>query len=108
MKLKMALAMLLTTLLILTACQGPAEETASTEAPVAEEKTMDDASEPMEEVSADVENDPVADTEEKKRIEGPFKDMIAPDFTLADVNGNEVALGDLRGNAVALIFWASW
>ena len=32
----------------------------------------------------------------------------APDFALADLNGNEVSLSDLRGRPVLLNFWATW
>ena len=32
----------------------------------------------------------------------------APDFTLGDVDGNEVSLSDFRGRHVVLVFWASW
>jgi peroxiredoxin len=32
----------------------------------------------------------------------------APDFTLNDLNGNEVSLSDLRGKVVFLNFWATW
>ncbi len=34
--------------------------------------------------------------------------MSAPDFTLVDVNGKEVSLGDFKGKAVYLDFWATW
>jgi thiol-disulfide isomerase/thioredoxin len=32
----------------------------------------------------------------------------APDFTLSDLAGNEVALSDYKGMPVVLNFWASW
>ena len=34
--------------------------------------------------------------------------MPAPGFTLADINGSEVALDDFLGKVVYLDFWASW
>ena len=33
---------------------------------------------------------------------------LAPDFTLADLDGNPVRLADLEGRPVVLNFWASW
>jgi thiol-disulfide isomerase/thioredoxin len=32
----------------------------------------------------------------------------APGFTMTDINGNEVSLGDYHGKVVYLKFWASW
>lgn len=32
----------------------------------------------------------------------------APDFTLKDIEGNEISLSDFRGRTVVLVFWASW
>jgi hypothetical protein len=32
----------------------------------------------------------------------------APDFTLSDLEGNDVTLSDLRGQRVLLNFWATW
>ena len=32
----------------------------------------------------------------------------APEFTLTDINGDEVSLSDFRGKVVYLDFWASW
>jgi len=32
----------------------------------------------------------------------------APDFTLKDVNGNDVKLSDYKGKVVVLNFWATW
>jgi thiol-disulfide isomerase/thioredoxin len=39
---------------------------------------------------------------------GPFPGNPAPDFTLEDLDGNEVSLTSLRGKAVYLNFWATW
>lgn len=32
----------------------------------------------------------------------------APDFTVQDINGNNVSLSDFKGKPVVLNFWASW
>jgi len=32
----------------------------------------------------------------------------APEFTLTDINGNQVSLSDFAGKVVYLDFWASW
>lgn len=39
---------------------------------------------------------------------GLKKDQIAPDFTLTNLQGEEVTLSDLRGKRVVLNFWATW
>jgi len=36
------------------------------------------------------------------------KKPSARDFTLNDINGQEVSLSSLRGNVVMLEFWAVW
>jgi len=38
----------------------------------------------------------------------PVIGQAAPDFTLKTLDGNEVTLSDLRGQAVLINFWASW
>lgn len=34
--------------------------------------------------------------------------MMAPEFTVQDMEGNEVKLSDMRGRPVVVNFWASW
>ena len=34
--------------------------------------------------------------------------VIAPDFTLPDLQGKKVSLGDFKGRFVMLNFWATW
>ena len=36
------------------------------------------------------------------------KGAQAPDFTLTNLDADEVSLGDLRGQPVLLNFWATW
>jgi len=38
----------------------------------------------------------------------PVMGARGPDFTLADLNGNEVSLSGLRGQPVLLNFWTTW
>ena len=33
---------------------------------------------------------------------------LAPDFTLADLDGNPITLSDFQGNTVFINFWATW
>lgn len=35
-------------------------------------------------------------------------DVLAPDFTLRDINKKEVKLSDFRGKVVLINFWATW
>ena len=34
--------------------------------------------------------------------------LMAKDFTLKDINGNDLSLSNLRGKYVVLDFWGSW
>lgn len=48
---------------------------------------------------------------ERERAEAAKKvapGMMAPDFTLKDINGHDLSLSDLRGKYVILDFWGSW
>jgi len=38
----------------------------------------------------------------------PIPGRPAPDFTLSDLEGNEVRLSDFRGKVVLVNFWATW
>ena len=42
------------------------------------------------------------------KINRPKGAVKAPDFTLADLNGNTQSLADLEGNVVILNFWGTW
>jgi len=39
---------------------------------------------------------------------GPLDEGLAPDFTLYTFDGQEITLSDLKGQVVAINFWASW
>jgi hypothetical protein len=39
---------------------------------------------------------------------GHLKSLVAPDFTLADVDGKKHSLKDYRGKKVLIVTWASW
>jgi len=41
-------------------------------------------------------------------VSTPRKGFQAPDFALADINGNSIRLSDLRGQPVVINLWASW
>lgn len=40
--------------------------------------------------------------------EGESEKILAPDFTVYDLDGNEVHLSDFIGKSIVLNFWASW
>jgi len=43
-----------------------------------------------------------------RELSAPLPGYRAPDFTLLDLNGNEVALRSFRGRPVLVNFWATW
>lgn len=46
--------------------------------------------------------------DEQQPVEDENAPVMAPDFTVYDLEGNEVSLSDMRGKAVVLNFWATW
>jgi thiol-disulfide isomerase/thioredoxin len=58
-------------------------------------------SEASAEVAAEVSLEVSAEAEEPAR-------ELAPDFTLKDLQGNDVSIKDFRGKKVFLTFWATW
>lgn len=61
-------------------------------------------------LSNSVESEQLAQTEDAPAAENAEekKPIIAPDFTVYDIEGNEVHLSDYLGTPVVLNFWASW
>lgn len=61
-------------------------------------------------LSANMDSDQLAQTEEPPAAEDSEEKepIIAPDFTVYDIDGNEVHLSDYLGTPVVLNFWASW
>lgn len=45
---------------------------------------------------------------ERKQAELASGDKMAPDFTLKDINGKDLALSSLRGKWLIIDFWGSW
>lgn len=43
-----------------------------------------------------------------KLLPAPEVGRLAPDFTLVDLEGNQVTLSDFRGKTVFVNFWATW
>ena len=56
-------------------------------------------------VSTDV-NQETAESETESSSES--ESILAPDFTVYDIDGNEVHLSDFIGKPIILNFWASW
>ena len=67
----------------------------------------DNTAEPSGSNSADTPEDGAADSA-GDASDGEPQRMAAPDFTVTDLEGNEVHLSDFLGKPVVLNFWASW
>ena len=61
-------------------------------------------------LSNSVESEQLSENQEAPDAENAEKKepIIAPDFTVYDIEGNEVHLSDYLGTPVVLNFWASW
>lgn len=55
-------------------------------------------------VKANIEREKIREEARKKVADG----KMAPDFTLKDINGNDLTLSSLRGKYLILDFWGSW
>jgi len=44
----------------------------------------------------------------KEELKRNMQDIVAPEFKLKDLAGNDVALSDFKGKVVVLDFWATW
>ena len=51
---------------------------------------------------------PDADSQQSGLPPNPKAGFVAPDFTLDTLNGGQLTLSELRGQAVVLNIWASW
>ena len=50
----------------------------------------------------------VSDSSSDNSSEQSAEKIVAPDFTVYDIDGNPVHLSDFKGKPVVLNFWASW
>lgn len=53
-------------------------------------------------------NDHTNETDPADSTETARQEVLAPDFTVFDAEGNEVHLSDFAGKPIVLNFWASW
>ena len=44
----------------------------------------------------------------EKSKQDKSSELLAPDFSLADLEGNTVTLDQMRGKVVLLNFWGTW
>ncbi len=104
--------LLLTGLALIGGCLPPGER--STPGPVAVNVSPEATASPAGSTPALPTADPTLTTEIVTATPAadlpvaPVPGARAPDFTLTDLNGNEVSLSGLRGQAVLLNFWATW
>ncbi|MBR2335192.1 MAG: TlpA family protein disulfide reductase [Clostridia bacterium] len=81
---------------------------------VATEQTVESPSEePSEDASEDTSEDEGGDTSEESSSEStppspPVKIDMSAEFTVIDMDGNDVKRSDLAGKPIVVLFWASW
>lgn len=78
----------------------------------ANDVSVEDNKEDIEDNSDDEEIEDSEDSEESEDTKESESDIVAgalaPDFTLKDLDGEDVSLSDYRGKLVILNFWATW
>lgn len=57
---------------------------------------------------ADIQVQQIAAAEPVASLGVPVVGALAPDFTLTDLEGEEVTMSDLQGQSVLLYFWTTW
>ncbi len=68
---------------------------------VPDQLAVQEGNQAQEEAEGSDNSQPAQETEEAEKI-------LAPDFTVYDLDGNAVRLSDFLGKPVVLNFWASW
>ncbi len=96
MKKKGIFILILMLIIILGGCSSNKEKL-DTQVPAKEDITIKD------EASAE-EMEPIEEVEKREEIEK----ILAPDFTLKNLKGEDVSLSDFKGKYVLINFWATW
>ncbi|QEN04995.1 TlpA family protein disulfide reductase [Thiospirochaeta perfilievii] len=93
-------------LLTMLACTGTIIAKPANEEPVVEESSVEKT---KEVVTQTLKEEPsLIDKLIDAKISAMDKPVPSPDFTIKNLNGEDVTLSDYKGQALLLNFWASW